>query len=86
MVIKLTLGYTSILISGYLVVQGLLTGENGDIRSESAQKRSFPVKGVMGGELNTCHWVSLKMFNKTSAGCGHAKSTASLQKLAVYLI
>ena len=37
----------------------------------------------MGGELNACHRIYLKMPNNTSAGCGHAKSTASLRKLAV---
>ena len=37
----------------------------------------------MGGELNACHRIYLKMPNNTSAGGGHAKSTASLRKLAV---
>ena len=36
-----------------------------------------------GGELNACHWIYLKMPNKSSAGCAHAKSTALLRKLAI---
>ena len=47
-VTRLTPHCTSILMPCELFVQGLLTVENGDFRSERTQKSSFPVQGVMG--------------------------------------
>ena len=52
-VTALTSGGTSLLMSWWLLVQGPPNGEIGDFRYDSAQKSSFPVQGVMGGELNT---------------------------------
>ena len=46
-------------------------------------KKMISGPGGDGGELNACHRIYLKMPNNTSAGGGHAKSTASLRKLAV---
>ena len=45
---------------------------------------SFPVQGGVGGENRTCRQIDPNTYNKTSGGCGYAKSSASCSKLAFF--